>query len=179
MPEDEARLRREIEAARRVLTPHAQRIERLRIANPGREVGGYVLNDTLHLFPESSWQRSCVEHGLTFEEVRLLGEQDALNIHTHPRHGIPYPSPQDQHCALFSLREAVFTHDGTYLVLPEKILSVPAIREHTKRIEAEALRLQQEYLRQGYEEDVVWITLRLIREQLPSRIVTLSLTAKE
>lgn len=79
----------------RGIMEHYAEIEKLRINNPQREVGGKIFNGEILLHDESTWKESSVELDESWEELRRLGEKGAVYFHTHSKDGATWESLGD------------------------------------------------------------------------------------
>lgn len=160
--EEIEKLVHEIEA---VIMPLYEQIEKLRIENPQREVGGRIKNDKIELLEESRWKENSVI-GESYEEERSIGKGGVLSFHTHPENGLTSVSAQDMLSASFRLRELIFHKDGVTLLISLKELPIDQIRKIDEQAWQEA---QDDEMRWG--GPAYWFWKGKLQEKLPIRII--------
>lgn len=149
---------------KKAVLDHRQEIERLRLTNSTREVGGKIYDGKVLLFDESTWKSDSVDVPDTLEERRTWGENGAVYFHTHPPYGVGMASLGDIMCAIHNLGEVVFTPWGVLMVIPKEIYSLEQVNRATKL----AGDKYDEILTDGWNENEAYYGyLEEIRNSLP------------
>jgi len=161
----EEEIERIIEESRDAVLPFYDEIEKLRMANPKREVGGRIVKGKMQLFDVSRWEKDGVV-GESYEEERRLAEEGVLSFHSHPAGSSPRESGQDILTAYCRFREVIFHDGGVTLLIALTRLSAERIEEINKQEWQQAQEDDEKY---GNDAFGCWQAS--LRKKLPLRVV--------
>lgn len=151
---------------------HTPEIEAVRLQNPLREPGGFMLTDTIRWSPESGWHEGMFDSSYTLEERMSIADSGAISFHCHPikeGHDAHQTQASDGDCgaAVMNRNEVVFAQAGRVLVVTTKRYPF----ERTQELLAELYQkaLEQQELGDG---DAPWIMLDFITQEFGIKTFT-------
>lgn len=150
-----------------LIMPLYDEIEKIRKANPKREVGGRIINSKVELLDESRWKESSVV-GESYETERKMAKEGILNFHTHPDYGLTSESAQDILSTYYRLKELIFHRDGVILLIALKELPIEKIQEIDEQAWKEAQEDEEKWGDPAY-----WFWKGKLQEKLPTRVINI------